>query len=156
MKGLSPFIDLHEDKIAEQALWAFGFGGLYVCATFLHSWHFSLSWCHHNMDKGKYAKGSFGFKHTLDHGWSLFTIQWHISSVVQTSVAWWWYVDVWCMVFFGKHHGYLMIYVAMKHCVCKDHITLQLEFKTTQAQLCCNYILQSATPMQLHFINIVI
>jgi hypothetical protein len=92
----------------------------------------------------------------LDHGWSLFTIQWHISSVVQTSVAWWWYVDVWCMVFFGKHHGYLMIYVAMKHCVCKDHITLQLEFKTTQAQLCCNYILQSATPMQLHFINIVI
>jgi hypothetical protein len=30
-------------------------------------------------EKGENMKGSFGFKHTLDHGWSLFTTQWHIN-----------------------------------------------------------------------------
>jgi len=63
--------------------------------------------------------------------------------VVQTSVAWWSYVDVWCMAFFGKHHGYLMIYVTMKNFVCKDHITLQLKFKNHS----------STTMLQLHLSN---
>jgi hypothetical protein len=37
-----------------------------------------------------------------------------------------------------------------------DHTTLQLDFKNIQVQLCCNYVLQSATPMQLQFINAMI
>jgi len=53
-------INLHENKIVEQALWAFGFGGSYVHATLLHNWYFSLSWCHHNMDRRENTKGSFG------------------------------------------------------------------------------------------------
>ncbi len=67
--------NFHEDKIMEQAMWAFGFGGSYVHATLLHNWYFSLSWCHHNMDKGKNTKRSFGLRHTLDCGWSLFITQ---------------------------------------------------------------------------------
>ncbi len=44
----------------------------------------------------------------------------------------------------------------MKNCVYDDHIALQLKFKTIQIQLCCKYILQNATLMQLHFINTMI
>jgi hypothetical protein len=37
-----------------------------------------------------------------------------------------------------------------------DHTALQLDFKNIQVQLCCNYILQSVSPMQLQFINTMI
>ncbi len=38
----------------------------------------------------------------------------------------------------------------------RDHTALQLDFNNIQVQLCCNYVLQSATPMQLQFINAMI
>jgi hypothetical protein len=44
----------------------------------------------------------------------------------------------------------------MKISVHRDHTTLQLELKTTQVQVYCNYIFQSATPMQLNFITTMI
>jgi hypothetical protein len=49
-----------------------------------------------------------------------------------------------------------LVTFTMKNHVYSDHIALQLKFKTTQIQLCCKYILQNVTPMQLHFINTMI
>ncbi len=31
-------LDIHENKIAKSILWAFGFGGAYVCKTILYHW----------------------------------------------------------------------------------------------------------------------
>jgi hypothetical protein len=70
-------------------LWAFGFGGSYVCTTFLYSWYFSLQLCHHNMDRGKNMEGSFALK------------TWIV--VVLWLVAW--YVLCKCTIIFKKHHG---------------------------------------------------
>ncbi len=40
----------------------------------------------------------------------------------------------------------------MRICFHGNNTDLQLNFKNIQVQLCCNYILQSATPMQLQYI----
>jgi hypothetical protein len=35
--------------------------------------------------KVKNMKGFFGLRHTLDHGWPVFTTQWHINLMVKLS-----------------------------------------------------------------------
>ncbi len=38
------------DKISRSTMSTIEFGVLYVCATFLYGWYFSLWWCHHIKD----------------------------------------------------------------------------------------------------------